>query len=551
MKNVYFIILLSLFLSCNKKSIFGLLKIENNDTYIIKQGYNDIENWYEKDIIFDTIPGISLKRAYDSILPTLGANEKIIVAVIDTEIDTKHEDFKEYIWKNIDEIPDNDKDDDQNGYVDDIHGWNFLGNIDGHNIMFLNTESVRIIRKYNEKFRDKTIDDIHPKDTIDFNTYLKAKEYHKKRISELKSDQEYGDFLYFGYPKAKKTVKEIFNHENYTVEQLDSLYKKLNKTNPNVAADVYFISDFMKYNLTEEWIQDYKSATDSLLIKSNNLDYFDKSKIDKDEFNLDYISYGNPVINENINKLKHGTKIAGLIAANRKNNLGILGVYNNVEIMPIAVSAYGNVHDKDMALAIRYATDNGAKVINLSISKTFSLGKEWVFDAIKYAHKKDVLIISSAGNSNYNLNEFNELYPNDNINNSQEISDNFLLVASSSFKANDSLASFFTNIGNIDVDLFAPGEKIKTCVPNNAYETDDGTSLSAAITSGLAALVRSYYPNLTASQVKHILMDSGVEYTFDVKVGDTLVPFNTLSKSGKILNAYNAMIMADSISRAN
>jgi cell wall-associated protease len=191
----------------------------------------------------------------------------------------------------------------------------------------------------------------------------------------------------------------------------------------------------------------------------------------------------------------------------------------------------------------------------MSFGKEFSLHKEWVFDAIKYAEKNNVLIISSAGNFGYNLNSNNDYYPNDNIDNGAEISANFVLVGATSYSINSALKTESSNYGKNDVDLFAPGDKIFTTLPNNKYSNNlGGTSLASAITSGVAALIFSYYPNLTASQVKHILMDTGLEYTLEVNTlteedKNKTTPFNQLSKSGKVLNAYNAFIMADSISR--
>jgi subtilisin family serine protease len=224
--------------------------------------------------------------------------------------------------------------------------------------------------------------------------------------------------------------------------------------------------------------------------------------------------------------------------------------------MPLAIAPYGDTHDKDIALAIRYAVDNGAKVINMSFGKFDSLYKDWVFEAFRYAEKHDVLIVSSAGNYRYDLTEVNNYYPNDNVDNGKEESDNFLLIGGSSYYANETLKHNNSNFGNIDVDIFAPAVDIYTTLPNNEYTTDTGTSLAAALTSKVAALIFSHYPKLTASQVKHIIIDSGVEYTFPVKTPtredkDKTTPFSELSKSGKVVNAYNALIMADSISRKN
>jgi subtilisin family serine protease len=335
---------------------------------------------------------------------------------------------------------------------------------------------------------------------------------------------------------------------------LDRLYSKYKKSNTELANQAYFISDCIKYNLSEKWIYDYKKEVDNKIKKTYNLNYYDRKNIDSKPDDISFINYGNPYISKNMDEFYHGTLIAGLIGANRGNAIGINGITNNVKIMPLAISSNGEEHDKDIALAIRYAVDNGAEIINMSFGKNFSLYKEWVFEAIKYAEKSNVLIVSSAGNSSYNLNEYNNYYPNDNIENQEEVANNFLLVGSISNKLDNSFLSYYSNYGNIDVDIFAPGETIYTTLPSNKYKYDNGTSLASAITSGVAALIFSYYPNLTASQVKHILMDSGLEYTIEVNTPtkedkNKTTPFNQLSKSGKVLNAYNALLMAAEISK--
>lgn len=547
-KSILFIICV-ICLSCNKQQEH--LPISNTrltKEYSEKKETIDLKNWHLKDIEIDTIPGISLERAYDSILKNKSGKE-VIVAIIDTEIDISHEDIKNTIWINTDEIPENGIDDDKNGYIDDINGWNFLGNLKGDNIIYASLECVRIIQKFQEEFKGKNIEDISSEKKQDFEIYAKAKQHYTKRLSLKKEDQKYGDFLFYGYPEAKAALKKIYPTESYTSKQLDSLYKIVKKNDKKLAKHIFFISDFLKYNLSEEWIKKYKKKADLSIEKTYNFNYVERKGIDEKPEDIAYKNYGSHYLNKNIDEFFHGTLIAGLIARNRTNTIGTDGIINNIKIMPIPISSYGNEHDKDIALAIRYAVDNGAKVINMSFGKEFSLRRDWVFDAFKYAEEYNVLIVSSAGNSSYNLNDFNNYYPNDNTDNQTDVSDNFLLVGSISNKIDESLLSYYSNYGSIDVDIFAPGENIYTTLPNNKYKFDSGTSLASAITSRVAALIYSHYPNLSASQVKHILMDSGVEYTFNVKVDDKLLPFNTLSKSGKVVNAYNALIMADSISR--
>ena len=222
--------------------------------------------------------------------------------------------------------------------------------------------------------------------------------------------------------------------------------------------------------------------------------------------------------------------------------------------MPICISPYGDEHDKDIALGIRYAVDNGAKVINMSFGKEFSLHKDWVFDAFRYAEENNVLIVSSAGNSGFNLSNKNNYYPNDNVDNGPEVSNNFVLVGASTPYANEKLVAPYSNYGEYDVDIFAPGTNMKTYYPNNEIKDDGGTSLSAAIVTKIAALIYSYYPKLKASEIKDILLKSSVKYKFDIKLrheNDSIkyVPFSKLSKSGGVVNAYNALLMAEKVAK--
>ncbi|PQJ79688.1 S8 family serine peptidase [Polaribacter porphyrae] len=557
MKRYLYLILLIIFFYCSDKNKH-YHPIKFNQKFNSTKELNEVESkiWFTKDVLLDSIPGISLNRAYDSLLSNIKVKKEIIVAVLDTEIDINHEDLEGKFWVNLDEIPNNGIDDDNNGYIDDLNGWNFIGNSKGKNIIYSSLECVRIIQLFSEKFADKKQDEIAESQKKEFQTYQDAIKYYNQKLKVIQADKEYADFLYNGYPAAKKALKHIFPKENYNTKSLDSLYNLYKIENKKLANHAYFLSDFIKYDLSEEWINNYRKGVINKIDKTYNLDYFDRLDIDSFPNNINFKSYGNKHISNNINEFYHGTLIAGLIAAKRENNIGIDGISENIKIMPIAISSNGEENDKDIALAIKYATDNGAKVINMSFGKNFSLHKEWVFEAIKYAEKNDVLIVSSAGNSSYNLNEFNNYFPIDNISNNEEISDNFLLVGSSSSSLNKELMSYYSNYGNIDVDLFAPGQKIYTTMPKNKYKFDSGTSLSSAITSGVAALIYSYYPELKASQVKKILMDSGLEFSIEVKTPtkenkNNTTPFNKLSKSGKILNAYNALIMADSISMLN
>ncbi len=514
-----------------------------------------LKSWHHKDVIEDTIPGISLDKAYKEIL-NKKKTENIVVAIIDQQVEINHEDLKDQVWVNPNEIPNNNTDDDDNGYIDDIYGWNFLGNAKGENVIKANYEFVRVIRKFDSSFKNKKIKHIHPSQKSNFIIYEKSKEAYKEKLKFAKKRQEYGDFLVANYPKSKRLLKEFFPQENYTLEQVDSLYKT-HKENDEFNKLIYFMYDYIKYNLSEDWIKETKKTADERLSKLMNIDYNERNILGDDPNDLNDNEYGNNIVNNHSKVLYHGTNVAGVIASRRDNEIGAQGILNNCKIMVLSISPIGDENDKDISLAIKYAVDNGAKIINMSFGKDFSLNKEWVYEAIKYASKKDVLIVSSAGNESRNLDNQDIYYVNDlDYTTGEEISNNFLLVGASTYSLDKGLKRPSSNYGKNNVDLFAPGYNIYTTSPlEEKYKFASGSSYSSAIVSGVAALIRSYYPNLTAPEVKNILMKSGTSYHIDVEIKQEdgtkkMVPFSELSKSGKIVNAYNALLLAEQISKS-
>ena len=216
--------------------------------------------------------------------------------------------------------------------------------------------------------------------------------------------------------------------------------------------------------------------------------------------------------------------------------------------MPVRAVPNGDEYDKDIALAIRYAVDNGAKVINGSFGKDYSPHAQWVYDAIKYAESKDVLIVHAAGNDSKNI-DTEPNFPTDEVN-GKEIADNLLTIGALNYQYGSNIIATFSNYGKMNVDVYAPGVKIYATVPGNKYKYLQGTSMASPNAAGVAALVRSYYPNLKAAQVKHILMDSGTPINLNVIVDENKIsiPFSEASASGKIINAYNALKMAEEMS---
>ncbi|QLE00951.1 S8 family serine peptidase [Galbibacter sp. BG1] len=523
--------------SCKNQIKLDSIGIQNAT---IKKNQHPLKGWLIADIETDTIPGISLNRAIENKLLKSKNEDSIIVAVIDTEVDINHEILRKNIWTNKKEIPENGKDDDFNGYVDDLHGWNFIGNKSGENIIYANNESLRIIRTYENDSNSFVNKKLYEKALVIYN------ESRKAAISDMK----YVTFLTDTYPKSKKALLKFFPEEDYTTEQLDSLYKIYDKKDKELAKLIYYMSDYIKYDLSKKWIDDLKRSVQGDLNNSLNPKYNDRDILGDDPHDLNDINYGNPTVNGNLNKLYHGTEVAALIAGHGNDKM--ISVCESCLIMPICISSNGNENDKDIALGIKYAVDNGAKVINMSFGKELSLHNEWVLDAIKYAGDHNVLIVSSAGNGSLNLDNVKDYYPNDySYTKKSEVSNNFILVGASTSNLNKNLVASFSNYGKCNVDIFAPGAKIESALPYNKYKKDSGTSLSSAIVSGVAALILSKHPHLAPSQIKKIILNSGVNYSIDViipgKSDDSIVPFNNLSKSGKIVNVYNALILADKL----
>ncbi|KZS39853.1 hypothetical protein AWE51_09410 [Aquimarina aggregata] len=510
-----------------------------------KLSEDDLKDWQYKDIITDTIPGISLEKTYTKILNTKKGDE-IIVAVLDSRFDIDHEDLKNQIWINPDEIPDNNIDDDKNGYIDDVYGWNFLGNDQGKSIIYANYEYVRVIRRYKE------LHDQIPEDTFsqEYKEYHQALETYERERKKAQLFLDYAINVNNKYVEAKAKIKKYIPDGNYTLENL----KKVDTINNDLGKYVKSIYDIIDYGYSESDIEALLTNRGIKVHQQLNLDYKERAILNDDSNNLSDTNYGNNRISDNIDKLPHGTIVSGVIAATRDNNIGIQGISNHIKIMPISVSPIGDPHDKDIALGIRYAVDNGARIINMSFGKQFSLHKKWILEAIKYAAEKDVLIVSSSGNGALDLEEINHnYYPNDH-NSGKEVASNFIMVGAITNQVDHTLLASYSNYGKKDIDLFAPGSEIYTTLPKNKYKTDSGTSMASAIVSGVAALVRSYYPKLSANQIKEILMKSGTSYAIKVKISskdeksEKMIPFSELSKSGKVINAYNALLLADRIS---
>jgi len=506
--------------------------VENIDTSPLKEAAlteAEARNWGHLDLAKDTIPGMSVDKAYSEIIKGK-KGKKIIVAVIDSGIDISHEDLDGVIWTNKKEIAGNGKDDDKNGYVDDIHGWNFLG--DGHDEQL---EYIRLVASGNTSAPRYA--EAKAKYDADFNKAVANKQQYEGIYKELENSHK---TLIAHFKKENYTAKEVaaIKTENETLKAAIGMasnmyangFSSLPKAMERLKGAVDYYSDQVAYNLNK----DFKGR---------------KTGDNPDDWN-DKPGYGNANVMPVKKSESHGTHVAGIIAAERNNGLGANGVANNVEIMSIRAVPNGDEYDKDVAKAIRYAVDNGAKIINGSFGKSFSPHADWVRDAIKYASDKGVVFVHAAGNSSEDV-DTNTNFPDDNVN-FVEVSNTYIRVGALAPKYGTAMVANFSNYGKKNVDVFAPGAQIYSTTPENEYKTKGGTSMAAPAVAGVAALIWSQYPKLKAAQVKQIIMDSGLAINTKVIVGgngDDVRDFRTLTKSGKMVNAYNALIMASQLSK--
>lgn len=515
------------------------------------------ENWFNLDLEQDGVPGLSTERAYKELLRDKPSTT-VIVAVIDSGVDPNHEDLKDVMWVNPGEIPGNGIDDDKNGYIDDINGWNFIGGKDGKNVNQDTYEMVRLIKKYKAKFDSKTIDQVAPEDKAMYKEYERAvKEYNDKQ-SEMGPQYAFIKPMAEAAPDAVALVKKEFGLTEITPDKLATL-KSDKKDVKKAIESVKFMTMLGSANDTEflETLKEYNTYFSDLVEFSLSMDFDPRPIVGDDYENSAQRNYGNNDVYGKGGDCSHGTHVAGIIGANRKNSVGMKGVADNVKIMAVRVVPNGDERDKDVANGIRYAADNGAKIINMSFGKYFGSDKKTVDEAIKYAQSKGVLFIHAAGNDSYNLDNYGAHYPTPQYADGT-MAANWVEVGASSWdKGKEGVASF-SNYGAKEVDLFSPGVDLYSTYPDGKYKDNSGTSMASPACAGVAALVWSYFPNLTAAQVKEILTKSVVKQkkrkvvlpgskSMEKKEGK-LVRFKALCNTQGIVNAYQAVKMAQKMS---
>jgi subtilisin family serine protease len=498
--------------------------------------------WYLRDPQQDKTPGVGATRTYAELLkgrvPTA-----VVVAVIDSGIDTAHVDLKPVLWRNPREIPGNGIDDDKNGYIDDIHGWNFLGGKDGRNISVETLEVTRVVAKLGPRFAGKTSAQIKAADKADYATYLRAKKAYDAKRKELTEQVQQTEQMAGPMSQMFTMLKSQLGVEKIDTAVMRQLVAK--------SAQMAPIYEFMKESGvadTDAMVAELTNGTKELreqLEYGLNTKFNARADIVKD--NPDDVTqrdYGNADVTGP--DALHGTHVAGIIAAARDNNLGVQGIAGApVRVMSVRAVPNGDERDKDVANAIRYAVDNGAQIINMSFGKEFSPQRSAVEAAYKYAEAKGVLLVHAAGNEDDNL-DMVPHYPAAFYLNGG-VPTNLLTVGASGPTDDENLPANFSNYSKRQVDVFAPGVGIYSTLPGSKYGPESGTSMAAPVTAGVAAVLKSYFPNLTAADLKRIIRQSAQVHHTQVLVpggGGKKADFTTLSATGGVVDLYTAVQLA-------
>lgn len=446
-------------------------------TYIVKKAplkEIELKRWSHLDLEKDSVPGMSVDRVYAELLKGK-TGKKVIVGVLDSGVDIEHEDLKSVLWTNPKEIPGNNIDDDKNGYIDDVHGWNFLGND-----LYETLEMTRIVKKGDDGSE----------------AYKLAKAAYDIKYDEALKGKKQVDFLI----KTNEDIQKYLNKQDYTLEEV----KAIETTDPELTRSKTIMIKIINQagpGFNKE-LNAYKEQVYEQIDYNLNLEYDGRKVIGDNPDDIKDTKYGNNVVYGPDKKgALHGTHVAGIIAQSRNNDLGGDGIANNVEIMTIRAVPLGDEYDKDIALGIRYAVDNGAKVINGSFGKDFSPHKQWVYDAIKYAESKDVLIVHAAGNDSKDI-DVESNFPNDSDDKKIEFASNVITVGALNYENGAKVVAEFSNYGKLNVDVYAPGVKIYASTPNNTYEYLQGTSMASPNVAGVAALIPFLLSKIDSSTSK-------------------------------------------------
>ena len=498
-----------------------------------------ILNWYN-----GKGAGMQTEKAYKKL-----KNKKsttVTVAVIDSGIDIEHEDLKGKIWVNAKEIPGNNIDDDKNGFIDDINGWNFLGNSKGENVDGATLEKTRILRDLSKKFKDVDPATLSSKEKEEFALYEKVKADVEADIANYSQYLPQFEMLPMLIKNVPLLVAKELSKENYTAEDL----KKWKPTTEENKELKQIAQAILSGELSLKMIEEQKKQITDMLEYNLNVDFDERLIIGDNQHDFTDTKYGNNNV-EGPDAL-HGTHVGGIIGAIRGNNLGGDGVANDVKLMVLRAVPNGDENDKDIALAIRYAVDNGAKIINMSFGKGYSTHQREVYEAFEYANSKGVLLVHAAGNDNKNI-DLEPNFPTSVYSFQKEKLDLFLTIGASTSTKSKYLAADFSNFGQKGVDIFAPGDEIYNSIPQSEYKILQGTSMASPMVAGVAALLVSYFPTLSMHEIKEIMLKSATNYKGtkqQVPGTDKIVDFASLSVTGGVINVKNAVVKCLELERS-
>jgi subtilisin family serine protease len=501
------------------------------------------ERWWLLDAETDAVYGASVDRAYREVLAARVPRRTVVVAVIDSGVDVEHEDLRDNLWRNPRETK-NGQDDDGDGLVDDVYGWNFIGGRDGSHV---DVDTYEVARLYaacerllgNAAAGAPRLERVGAEDCPGI-----AEDFHDKRRENEEMLEQLRQ-MDFAVDAITSLLRSQLGTDTLSVEAVRSLTPLRNDVRQAQAAYLELAS----HDITPKMIKDELERVERVLELGLNPEFDPRHIVGDNYADPTERVYGNhDVIGPDAS---HGTGVAGIIAASRDNEVGIDGIASAVQIMTIRAVPNGDERDKDVANAIFYAVDHGAHIINMSFGKAYSPEKTVVDAAVRYADERGVLLVHAAGNDAKDLATENN-FPNRHYADGG-MARHWIEVGASGWQGIDRLAADFSNYGLEQVDVFAPGVAILSAAPGNAYEAASGTSFAAPVVSGIAALLMAYYPELSTAQVRQILLDSATPHPdrMVLRPGtqDELVRFGDLSVTGGIVNAYAAARMAEQLLR--
>ncbi len=510
-----------------------------------KMQNNDLKTWYHKDFSTTNVYGVNTDNAY-KFLESKGLKPRtVVVGVLDSGVEVDHPGLINNMWKNPNEIPNNGIDDDKNGYVDDIYGWNFIGgktaDVDADNL-----EVTRMVKKYQPIFEgtDSAKNRANQaKMPEEYAIYQKSKKLYDEKGSEAKQYYHY----FSGFNNAIPSIVKTLNGKTLTKANLATIKPASQEDSRNLQILNSLVQDAGNVGKTPKEVEELLRKEiegalkhyESQATKHYNLDFDPRAEIVGDNYdNYNEKHYGNNHYEGP--DASHGTHVSGIIAGLPHGNEAQYGVAHKVaKIMTVRAVPDGDERDKDVANAIRYAVDNGAKILNMSFGKAVSPGKKHVWEAMKYAEKKGVLLVKAAGNENQNIGE-NEYFPTNFMKQSDEkpfVSN--MIVVGASTNNSQNLRARFSNYNGKMVDVFAPGQEIYSTVPDAKYEYLQGTSMASPVVAGAAAVLWAYMPSLTPQQIKEALVKTVNKSTVNANV-DSSANFDQISVAGGVIDLYKA-----------